>query len=203
MPPGSGPTNSVDLRQVVNITPSVLDRIERSYVIGSGVALEPHRLTFFNQSTNMSVIVKLTGPLPLKFVVGQNIASDSFELQPQQGRQVDIQFLQAELNKLPEGVVQSDILVTLAAGTVTIAKDQEDIIFVTTPVINIASPITPPPASAPTVAPTPTWKDGTSGTIVVREGFPPVNYILRSDGVYVAPMAPLVRIAPSLKTLTL
>jgi len=182
---------TTDLRQVVDIIPSILDRIERAYVIGSGVMLEPYRITFFNKATNMSVVVKLTGPTPVKFVLaGKDIASDSFELQPQQGRQVDVQFIQEELNKLPAGLIQSDILVVFAAGTVTIAKDQDDTIDIGPPPVvgvPLPPPITLPVGPPPEEAPTPTWKDGTSGTVVVREGFPPANYVLRADGVYIAP----------------
>ena len=195
-------TPVVDLLEVIDVRPGSETRVERAYVLGSGAGLSPHRLKFFNRSTNMTLNVALGGPKPAKFVtafqfVGDQglggLPADSFELSTQGERLVDVLFDVRELDLLPEGLIRSDILVAVSAGTITIAKDKDDNIDVGEPlpvdepiVLPPKEPILPPPPPPPT----PTWDDCSTGTRTTREGFPPEDYILRSDGCYIPPPPP-------------
>jgi hypothetical protein len=195
-------TPAVDLLEVIDVRPGPETRVDRAYVLGSGAGLSSHRLKFFNRSTNMTLIVALGGPKPVKFVtafqfVGDQglggLPSDSFELPTQGERLVDVLFNVRELDLLPEGLIRSDILVAVSAGTITIAKDTDDNIDVGEPlppdepiVLPPEEPILPPPPPPPT----PTWDDCSGATRTTREGFPPEDYILRSDGCYIPPPPP-------------
>ena len=203
-PPLSGEDDTpvIDLLEVIDILPGPETKVERAYVLGSGTELSPHRLKFFNRSTNMTINVALGGPKPTKFVtafqfVGDQgvggLPSDSFELPTQGERLVDVLFDIRELDLLPEGLMRSDILIAVSAGTITIARDRDDNIDVGEPlpldepvVLPPEKPILPPPPPPPT----PTWDDCSTGTRITREGFPPENFILRSDGCYISPPPP-------------
>lgn len=204
-PPLGGDPSDTDLIQVVDITPDSDLSVERAYVLDSGTALSPHRIKFFNRAENMTVLVQLSGPTPVKFVTAFQVAGDvgvgglpasSFELGIREEKEIDMVFLADEMNKLPEGLLRSNILVSLAAGTVTLAKDSDDDISVGTPspegepILLPLDPVDLPPLPPP---PTPTWSDCSSGTAVVRDGFPPSDFILRDDGCYIpAPTPELV-----------
>ena len=186
-PPLGDSPSDIDLREVVQINST--PRIERAYVVESGVALTAHRMSFFNRADNMSVIVQLGGPKPVKFVTITGLPSDSFELQPKQERVVDMEFIASELDVLPEGLITTDVLVSLSAGTITLAKDGDDSISIGVPIVEeiIELPgddIIPPDEGD---APLPTWNDCSSGTVVVQDGFPPSDWVIRSDGCYVPP----------------
>jgi len=203
---GDDDTPVIDLLQVVDVVPGPETRVERAYILGSGAGLSAHRLKFFNRSTNMTVNVALGGPKPVRFVTAFQFLGDvgvgglpanSFELPTQGEKLIDVLFNTGDLDELPEGLIRSDILVALGAGTITIAKDQDDNIDVGEP-LPPDEPIELPPEDPelppPPPPPTPTWRDCSAGTEVVRDGFPPDDFILRSDGCYIAPPPPLPEI---------
>lgn len=189
---------AVDLLDVVSISPDAGTRIERAYIKGSGTALSAHRMMFLNRSTNMSINVGLGGPKPVRFVTAFIVQGDvgvgglpasSFTLAPRETKEVDVLFVAGELDSLPEGLIRSDILASVTAGTITISKDSDDQIDIGEPLpsdqaIEIPPIIVDLPPPPP---PTPTWRDCSGTTEVVRDGFPPSDFILRSDGCYVPP----------------
>lgn len=199
-PPLTDDDGVADLLQVIDISPDRDTRIERAYVRGSGTALSPHRLKFLNRSTNMTLGVRLNGPKPVRFVTAfviqgdvgvGGLPADSFELGTRQEKEVDVVFISGELDRLPEGLLRSDVLVSVSAGTITLSKDGDDQIDIGTP-IDPGDPIILPPdivdPPPPPPPPTPTWRDCSGTTEVVRDGFPPSNFTLRSDGCYVPPV---------------
>ena len=201
-PPLSDTDTTVDLLDVVDIRPGAETRIERAYVKGSGTALSSHRIKFFNRSSNMTVNVNLAGPKPVKFVTAFQLAgdvivggfpADSFELATQKEKEIDVLFTSSELDPLPDGLIRSEVLVSLSAGTITIPKDSDGTIDIGVPLpadaVTIIT-VEPPPVEPPPPAPTPTWRDCSSSTEVVHDGFPPTDWVLRSDGCYVPPVPP-------------
>ena len=198
-PPLTDDEGVADLLQVIDISPGVDTRIERAYVKGTGTALSPHRLKFLNRSNNMTIGVRLTGPKSVRFVTAfvvqgdvgvGGLPADSFELGIRQEKLVDVLFIPSELDMLPEGLIRSDVLVSVSAGTISISKDGDDTIDIGAPildgdVIDLPPDIVEPPPPPP--PPTPTWRDCSGTTEVVRDGFPPSNFVLRADGCYVPP----------------
>ena len=198
-PPLGDEPSDIDLLEVIQV--NTTSRIERAYILESGTALTPHRMGFFNRAENMSVLVQLAGPKPVRFVtalqfVGDvgvgGLPSDSFELQPKQERLIDVLFIQSELDVLPEGLITSEVLIALDPGTITLAKDKDDDIGVGRPrdeeeIELPVDEILPPEGEG---APTPTWRDCSGTSEVLRTGFPPTDFILRSDGCYISPPLP-------------
>lgn len=190
----------VDLLDVIDISPDSDARIERAYIKGSGTALSPHRLKFLNRSTNMTLGVRLNGPKPVRFVTARGVVGDvgvgglpanSFELGTRQEKLVDVVFIPSELDPLPEGLIRSDVLVSVSAGTLSISKDGDDNIDIGTPIpdgdildLPVDRPLPPPPPPAPS----PTWRDCSGRSEVERDGFPPSDWTLRADGCYVPPV---------------
>ena len=199
-PPLTDDEGVADLLQVLSILPTTDTRIERAYIKGTGTALQPHRLKFLNRSTNMTIGVRLNGPKPVRFVTAfviqgdvgvGGLPADSFELGTRQEKEVDVVFIPGELDVLPEGLIRSDVLVSVNAGTITLSKDGDDNIDIGTPLPDgeeIDLPIDIPDPPPPPPPPTPTWRDCSGTTEVVRDGFPPSNFTLRADGCYVPPV---------------
>ena len=192
----------INMLDVIDLSPDSDARIERAYIKGSGTALQSHRLKLLNRSTNMTLRVRLEGPRPVRFVTARDIVgdvgvgglpADSFELRTREEKLVDVVFISRELDRLPEGLLRSDVLVGVSPGTITLSKDGDDNIDIGRP-IDPADPITlpvdPPIDPPPPPPPTPTWRDCSKGTAVVRDGFPPSNFVLRSDGCYVPEVIP-------------
>ena len=199
-PPLTDDDGTVDLLQVLDISPGADTRIERAYIKGSGTGLQAHRMKFLNRSTNMTIGVKLNGPKPIRFVTARQIVgdvgvgglpADGFELGTREEKLVDVVFIPRELDALPEALIRSEVLVSVSAGTITISKDGDDNIDIGTPIDDgdiITLPVDPPDPPPPPPPPTPTWRDCSGTTEVVRDGFPPSNFVLRADGCYVAPV---------------
>ncbi len=193
---------TVNLLEVLDLSPDSDARIERAYIKGSGTALQAHRLKLLNRSTNMTLNVRLEGPRPVRFVTARDIVgdvgvgglpADSFELSTREEKLIDVVFVSRELDGLPEGLLRSDVLVGVAPGTITLSKDGDDNIDIGRPIDPadpIELPVDPPVDPPPQPPPTPTWRDCSGTTEVVRDGFPPSNFVLRADGCYVPEVVP-------------
>ena len=181
-PPVESDPGDVNLSEIVQISPDPTLQVERAYILDSGVQLTPYLMNFFNRSTNMSVNVAMDGPSPVMF------SQRSFELQPQEEKGIQVDFIQEEMNKLVEGLNLSNIVATITAGTITLPKDSDGDIEIgpplgtepeQLPVVPLDEPDTPPPS--------PTWCDASGTETVERDGVPPTSWVLRSDGCYVPP----------------
>jgi len=115
------------LEDVLQILPDPTEVIERSYIIGSGVALSSHRLSFFNKSSNMSLLIDLSASSPVSFktITGENISS--FELASRTQRQVDICFTTTELDTADEGLNRAIATIQINAGTVSLVDGNDQI----------------------------------------------------------------------------
>jgi hypothetical protein len=198
-PLDSSTNAGIDLSKVVQISPSPETKIERAYLLGSGLAQTPYTLTFFNCSTNMGVIVELSGPDIVDFrssfqTVGNvgvgGLPASKFVLAPRQQMLVDIIFKTDRMEALPEGINASQIFVKLSAGSITIPTNKDGTIE-----LGLCPGLTPTSAPTSSVSPNkpqvelpvPQWADCSSGTRVQRTGTPPAGWVLRSDGCYVPP----------------
>ncbi len=190
---------------MIDLAPDPDSAIERAYVRGSGTALSHHRMKFLNRSTNMTLIVQLKGPKPIRFVTARTLVGDvgigglpanGFELATRETKEIDVVFISSELDPLPEGLIRTDVLVGVSAGTITLSKDADDTIDIGPPDATDPDlpddPVEPPPPPPP---PTPTWRDCSKGTARVRDGFPPSDWTIRADGCYVPPAPELPPIA--------
>jgi len=182
-PPTTDDPIDVNLSKIIQINPDPTNPVERAYVLDSGVQLTPYLMNFYNRSTNMSVNVAMDGPTVLAF------SQNSFELQPQEQKEIQVSFAQEEMNNLAEGINLSSIVATLTAGTITLAKDSDDDINIGPPVvIDPDQPDIPPPSIIPPIEPVePEWCDASVEPPTTRQGVPPTDWILREDGCYVPP----------------
>ena len=118
----------INLEDVLQILPDPTEVIERSYIIGSGVALSPRRLLFFNRAVNMSLLIDLSASSPVSFktITGENISS--FELASRTQRQLDICFTTTELDTADEGLNRAIATIQINAGTITLIGGNDQII---------------------------------------------------------------------------
>lgn len=145
----------------------------------------------------MAVNVALRGPDAVRFVTAFQVVgdlgvgglpADSFTLHPRREMLVDAVFDAARMDALPEGLNASQIFVQLTAGSIGVSSAGDGQIEIglcegLVPTFPTRS-IEPPEIERPLVL---TWLDCSSGTPQVRRGFPPVGWVLRSDGCHVPP----------------
>ena len=194
--------DELDLLDLIQIQPSYTEDIRRTYISDSGASLVPHHLQFYNRTTNLPLLITLSGPEAVIFTYstagdfGGDVVN-GFELSPVSTVLIDVNFIRSVLDTLPEGINQSNILIDVVPGAI------DDPVVVVPPL-----PPDPPPVGVipipPEVLPPPVvvWCDASTSPSTVREGTPPPNWIRREDGCYVPP-APTISITLSITSIEL
>lgn len=187
-PVGSGPTvvvtpnnpTTVDLINSIIFTPTLNSfTFSRTYIKQSGMAIPTQTFNLFNSSTTVGINVAFNG------IDGITFTPQSFLLNPQDNRNVDISFMPSAFDSLPEGVNAANIIVSLTGASITAPGG-----FVTA-----SQPPLPPPAILPPNVVVPinpplmqlTWNNGLTHTIA--SGSAPSNWVLGSDGFWYPPTA--------------
>jgi len=177
---------SIDLREIVKVLPNPAgESIERTYVLDSTTPLQPYNIRLVNCATNMEAIVVLSGPSSVVFFrEGNDTPISGLTMQAQDIVDLQVKFDNTELDKLPEGINASEIIIGLSAGKVTLAEGETEI-GISCPDVDQPPQPDPEPEPEPEPEPIESWIECSTGN--EYPGTPPDGWVQTDAGCWEPP----------------